>query len=222
MFLGALSSDRACLSRIVSFVGFRYKNIQFLIMPIWNVHSYVMFRHFCLFITHMWHLSAQNLSSMQYISFHNMCCKGSLFIRTAISLTTAIFHRYIFLCWASPCPDFRTFSVPWFVVTSVCFVHNFVVTSHTCALLKAMFNSDVVVSVSAKNVVLLALLAQRVRRLSQIPDRSKHERSCSTWGVLWFVPQSSLRQVRSFFQSEYCTERDLMLHLTVSVIHALH
>ena len=91
---------------------------------IWNVRSYVMFRYFCLFITHTCHLSAQNLSSMQYLSFHSMCSRSSLVVRTAISLTRTRFDRCIFLRWASSCPDFRTFSLPWFVVTSVCFVHT--------------------------------------------------------------------------------------------------
>jgi len=84
-----------------------------------------------------------------------------------------------------------------------------------------MFNSDVLVFVSAKNVTLRALLAQWVRHLSQIPGRSKHERSCTTWRVLWFTPHSALRQVRSFFQSEFCTDCDLLLPLTVSGIHSL-
>ena len=150
-----------------------------------------------------------------------MCCKGISVIRAAISLTRAKFRRCIFLCWASSYPDFRTFSLPWFFVTSVCFVHNFVATSHTCAVLKAIFSSDVIVSLCAKNVVLRALLAQRVRRLPQIPGRSKHEMSCSTWQVLVFVSQSALRQTHSFLQGELCTECDLVLHLTVSGTHSL-
>jgi hypothetical protein len=97
MTFGALSSDRACVSRVVSLVGLRYKNIHFLIMHVWTVHSYVMFRHFYLIITHTWHLSAQNLSSMQYLSLHSMCSKVSLVIRTVIPLTRAKFHRCI-LC----------------------------------------------------------------------------------------------------------------------------